>query len=129
MGSEQQNQNQQTVRMIMKTKILKSKWDREAMRMTVMQAVFLAKRADALFNRAANAWVRGSNSGNDDTFTKCKALQSKLHDEAEALLTPLGIEVDYPGLCPSFTVKGFAEHTTLAAISAALDHGQKAGGK
>lgn len=98
-------------------------------KMTVVQAVFLAKQCDRLFNRAANAWIRGSNSGSSLEVTKQNALAERKRDEAEKLLAPLGIEVDYPGLYPSFKVKGFTEHTTLQAISAALDNGQKARAK
>lgn len=98
-------------------------------KMTVVQAVFLAKQCDKLFTRAASAWVRGSNSGNNIEVTKQNALAQRKRDEAEKLLAPLGIEIDYPGLYPSFKVNGFTEHTTLQAISAALDNGQKARGK
>jgi hypothetical protein len=37
------------------------------------------------------------------------------------MLTPFGIEVDYPGLAPSFKVRGFCHHTTESALSAALE--------
>lgn len=95
-------------------------------KLTVVQAVALAKEADRLFNRAANSWVRGSNSGNDHANKLAQANCDKLRAKAEALLKPLAIVVDYPGLYPSFTVKGYCEHSTLCAISAALDNRQKA---
>lgn len=98
-------------------------------KMTVVQAVFLAKQCDQLFNRAANAWTRGSNSGDNLTVSRENARCQKLRDKAEALLAPLRIEVDYPGLYPSFKVKGYTEHSTLNAVSAALDNGQKVSGK
>src|SRR3546814_2687039 len=44
---------------------------------------------------------------------------------AEALLTPLGIEVDYPGLYPSFTVNGYSYHSTESAVSAALERSEE----
>src|SRR5438132_1213226 len=91
------------------------------MKMTVLQAKFLADKADALFNRAARAWEIGNNSGNSTALARGESRCEKLREEAEALLRPLGITVDYPGLYPSFTVRGFSEHTTLAAISAALE--------
>lgn len=94
-------------------------------KLTVIQAVFLAEKADKLFRRAAYAWEYGQNSGDGKTMSRCDKLSTKLQKQAEALLKPLGIIVDYPGLYPSFTVKGFAEHSTLAAISAALDSSRK----
>jgi hypothetical protein len=93
--------------------------------MTVAQAVHLAATCDKLFNRAASAWVRGNNSGNNATLSRCNLLCDRLRRDAEALLKPLGIAVDYPGLYPSFMVKGYAEHSTLNAISAALDQSRK----
>ena len=90
-------------------------------KMTVLQAKFLADKADDLFHKAALAWERGNNSGSCASLTRGKEQCAKLRNQAEALLKPLGIIVDYPGLYPSFTVRGFSEHTTLAAISAALE--------
>lgn len=87
--------------------------------LTLAQAAFLAEKAERLFNRAATAWVRGNNSGDMATNTRCVIQCAKLRSEAEALLSPLGIEVDYPGLYPSFTVKGYAEYSVMNAISAA----------
>lgn len=93
-------------------------------RLTTLQAVRLAEKADKLFERAAKAWECGSNSGDNEAMDRGNALCEKLRNEAEALLKPLGIVVDYPGLYPSFTVRGFAEHSTLAAVSAALERKQ-----
>lgn len=90
-------------------------------KMTVTRAVWLATLADVLFAQAANAWVRGNNSGDTKKNKKAVLLCRKLRDEAEALLSPLGIKVDYPGLYPTFKVRGFTEYTTLNAISAALE--------
>jgi len=91
-------------------------------KLTVQQAVFLAEKCDKLFERAAQAWVRGNNSADvPGYYERMLKLQGKLHDEAEALLAPLKITVDYPGLYPSFTVNGFDHHDALSAISAALE--------
>lgn len=99
-------------------------------KMNVAQAVFLADTCDKLFERAEKAWVRGNNSASTDwgrrNLERCNTLCDRLRNDAEALLKPLGIAVDYPGLYPSFTVKGFAEHSTINAISAALDNSRKA---
>ena len=43
-------------------------------------------------------------------------------DRAEALLAPLGIKCDWPGLYPSFTVMGFGYHDPESAVLAALGH-------
>lgn len=37
-----------------------------------------------------------------------------------ALLKPFGISCEWPGLFPSFTVKGYSYHTVRAALSAAV---------
>lgn len=94
--------------------------------MTVAEAVFLVNQCDRLFERAAKAWVRGNNSGNSKTMERCNTLCERLRRDAESVLTPLGIQVDYPGLYPSFVVHGFCEHSTLNAVSAALDGSRKA---
>jgi hypothetical protein len=91
------------------------------MKMTVLQAAFLAKKADRLFKRAVSAWTRGNNSGNSEILTRCEAQSDRYREQAEALLKPLGIVTDYPGLYPSFMVKGRAEYSALSAISAALE--------
>ena len=90
-------------------------------KMTVLQAAFLAKQADRLFSRAASAWVRGNNSGNSAVLKCGEERCDEYRRKAEAMLKPLGIVVDYPGLYPSFTVNGHSEHSTLNAISAALE--------
>jgi hypothetical protein len=90
-------------------------------RMNLMQANATIERADSLFRRAANAWVRGNNSGDSVAHSHGTAQCERFRDKAEELLTPLGIAVDYPGLYPSFTVHGFAYHTTESAVSAALE--------
>lgn len=90
-------------------------------KMTLVQANATIERADRLFLRAARAWERGNNSGNDRGMERGVAQCGKLRDQAEALLAPLGIVVDYPGLYPSFTVGGYSCHTTESAVSAALE--------
>ncbi len=89
--------------------------------MTLQLANHTIRQADRLFERAAQAWIRGNNSGNNDTMKRCNALCERYRNRAEALLTPLGIEVDYPGLYPSFKVAGFEHHSTESAVSAALE--------
>lgn len=89
--------------------------------MTLQQANALVERADSLFRRAALAWERGNNSGNSEAMRRGGQRCDAMRSEAEALLSPLGIAVDYPGLYPSFTVNGFSHHTTESAVSAALE--------
>lgn len=89
-------------------------------KMTVAQVVFMAARADKLFEQAARAWVRGDGSGNSKAYHKGLNKCERLRTEAEALLAPLGIETDYPGLYPSFKVNGRHEYSVINAISAAL---------
>lgn len=89
--------------------------------MTLQQANALIERADSLFKRAARAWERGNNSGNGQLLTHGENQCDRFRTQAEALLTPLGVAVDYPGLYPSFTVNGGSYHTTESAVSAALE--------
>jgi len=92
---------------------------------TFLETKRLVRDADALFERAARAWVRGNNSGDSDVMRRCNKQCDDYRNKAEALLAPLGIAVDYPGLYPSFTVGGFGYHSTESAVSAALS--EKAG--
>ena len=92
-----------------------------ANKMTVAQAAFLADQVERMFERAARQWVRGNNSGNPDTLKRCERKCDKLRRGAVSLLAPLHIEVDFPGLYPSFKVRGFDHHSALSAISAALE--------
>jgi hypothetical protein len=88
--------------------------------MTLVEAVALVQRADRLFERAAKAWVHGNNSGDSGKLATGERLCQAYREEAERLLEPLGIAVDYPGLYPSFKVGRFDYHDTLSAVSAAL---------
>ena len=90
-------------------------------RMTVAEAKFLADKAEALFQKAARAWERGNNSGDNDTLRRCNNQCDDYREKAEAILKPMGIETDYPGLYPSFMVRGGTYYTPLSAISAALE--------
>lgn len=89
--------------------------------MTLQQANALIERAESLFRRAALAWERGNNSGNSEALERGNKRCDAMRNEAEELLRPFGIAVDYPGLYPSFMVRGFSYHTTESAVSAALE--------
>lgn len=82
----------------------------------------LIDMADAKFRLSAKAWVDGNNSGNSDVMAAMTKREQRLAREGEALLAPLGIKCDWPGLYPSFTVKGYSEHDTTSAVLAALGH-------
>lgn len=96
-------------------------------KLTLSQANDLIERADRLFHRAAKAWERGNNSGDSETLDRCNKQCDAIRERAEELLKPLGIVVDYPGLYPSFSIKGKAGnyHTTESAVSAALEQSTK----
>lgn len=96
-----------------------------ATKMTLVEAVALVKRADALFERAAKAWVHGNNSGDSGKLATGERLCEAYRQEAVEILAPLRIAVDYPGLYPSFKVGGFDYHDTLSAVSAALEAAEK----
>lgn len=90
-------------------------------KLTLAQAKFLVDQADRLFERAAKAWENGNNSGDNAKLARGDRLCDKYREEAEKLLRPLGIVVGYPGLYPSFTVRGIGYHDTLSAVSAAME--------
>jgi hypothetical protein len=98
---------------------------KEIASLTLQQANALIERADSLFNRAARAWERGNNSGNSVFKTRGEQQCERLRTEAESLISPLGITVDYPGLFPSFKVNGFGYHTTESAVSAAIEEARR----
>ena len=79
-------------------------------------------RANAYFRRSAKAWVEGNNSGNPETLELMTGIERDTAQKGEALLAPLGIKCDWPGLYPSFTVNGYSEHDTESAVLAALGH-------
>jgi len=81
----------------------------------------MIETADKLFRRAALALERGNNSGNSAALKRGEKQCDACRVRAEKLLEPLGIEVDYPGLYPSFMVKGHSCHTTESAVSLALE--------
>ncbi len=60
--------------------------------------------AEFKFNRAAQAWVRGNNSGDSEELSNQERIAAKFHGNAEKLLRDLnmGITVTYPGLYPVY---------------------------
>jgi hypothetical protein len=88
-------------------------------RLTHAQAVALAKEAEGLFNRAAQAWIRGNNSGNSEYLEHSSKACDKLRAKGQTLLDPHGITADFPGLYPVFEVAGRQYHTILDALDAA----------
>lgn len=86
------------------------------------QVAALIRQANAHFRLSAKAWERRNQSGlSADTY---KRLEKQEQDEATTgaeMLKPLGIECDWPGLYPSFTVNGFSEYETRSAVLSALN--------
>lgn len=80
----------------------------------------LVRMADAKFRLSAKAWEVGNNSGDPRVLEQQSAREQRLAGEGEAMLAPLGIKCDWPGLYPSFTVRGYTELSTLGAVLSAL---------
>ncbi len=80
----------------------------------------LIRRAEAKFRLSARAWEIGNNSGDSATLAAMTRRENRLAAEGAALLAPLGIACDWPGLYPSFKVNGYEEHSTENAILSAL---------
>jgi len=86
------------------------------------QVTKLIEMADAKFRLSAKAWEYGNNSGDSQVMTVADKRSRRLAREGEALLSPLGIKCDWPGLYPTFTVNGYSEHSTESAVLVALGH-------
>lgn len=72
----------------------------------------LIEMADAKFELSAKAWEIGNNSGNPETLATMEKRHVRLASEGEAMLAPLGIKCDWPGLYPSFEINGHHEYAT-----------------
>lgn len=59
-----------------------------------------------VFDRAADSWVEGNNSGNEQTNKEKQADCERLHRQAESVLELFGVECDYPGLYPCYKLDG-----------------------
>lgn len=82
----------------------------------------LIEMADAKFRLSSKAWEDGNNSGDPQTLAVATKRERRLAREGAALLEPLGIKCDWPGLYPSFMANGYCEHSTEMAVLAALGH-------
>lgn len=65
-------------------------------------------RANKFFRLAANSWVRGNNSGNNEILKKENAKSSRQRRTAEKILLEIfpKIKIHYPGLYPAFEIDG-----------------------
>jgi hypothetical protein len=88
--------------------------------MTLLDILRTISEADSLFQRAAKAWERGNNSGDSAYLSRMEKQCDACRARAEEKLAPFAIEIDYPGLYPSFKVDGYAYNTTESAVSAAV---------
>ncbi len=87
----------------------------------VAQVRNLVKRADAYFRLSAKAWEARNTAGLAPArYRYLEKRETALAANGEALLAPLGIKCDWPGLYPSFKVRGYDEHATSSAVLAAL---------
>lgn len=82
----------------------------------------LIEMADAKFRLSAKAWEDGNNSGNSEVLAAMSKRERRLAREGAAMLAPLGIKCDWPGLYPSFEINGAHEYTTENAVLTALGH-------
>jgi hypothetical protein len=87
---------------------------------TLLEVLRIINDADSLFRRAAKAWERGNNSGDSAYMTRMEKQTDSCRARAEDKLAPFGITCDYPGLYPSFEVRGHSYNTTESAVSAAV---------
>lgn len=67
------------------------------------------KQAKRLFDKAAKLWCEGNNSGNGAILAQKEKESAKAQEKAELLVKEIfpAIEIDYPGLYPSFKLNGY----------------------
>lgn len=88
---------------------------------TYRELCAIEERAVKHFRASAAAWER-ANDGKRSAEDRAR-LAKREQDQAakgEALLKPFGISCDWPGLYPSFTVRGFTVHSVRDALSDAV---------
>ena len=90
--------------------------------MTTIESI---RKADRLFHKAADAWERGNNSGDNDTLVCYDSLSDGYQKHAEIILKPLGITVDYPGLYPIYHYKDRDFYDAQSLISDVLREKQR----
>ena len=78
----------------------------------------ILNQCNKLFDRAARAWERGNNSGDNAYMIRSKLNQNHLHRKAEKLLDPLGIDCSYPGLYPCFYFNEYQYHDLASVLDA-----------
>ena len=84
------------------------------------QVCTLIRRANVLFRLSARHWEKSNDSKIPaDMRANHTAQEMRCAYEGSELLTPLGIQCDWPGLYPSFT--GPTGHTFRDTRSAVLD--------
>ena len=85
------------------------------------QVQTLVNRADAYFRLSAKTWEARNTAGLAPArYRYLEQRETALAANGEKLLAPLGIKCDWPGLYPSFAVRGFTEYATSAAVLSAL---------
>jgi len=95
------------------------------MKLTYSQLCAIEKKAARHFKASASAWERANNCPGDTDYQRrykahCEAREQSQADKGEALLAPFGIACDWPGLYPSFKVKGYTVHDLRSALSDAV---------
>jgi len=66
-------------------------------------------KAKRLINKGAKLWEDGNNSGNSETLAQKEKESQAAYDKAETLIKEVypSIEIDYPGLYPSYKLNGY----------------------
>lgn len=86
------------------------------------QVKALCARFRAYVTLSKSAWEAMQTRTTPKRYAALEAREKRMGANAEALIAPLGIKCDWPGLYPSFTVNGFGEHTVESAVLSALGH-------
>lgn len=68
------------------------------------------------FEAAAQAWIRGNNSGDNRTMEAAQLNCDNLRDRGERTLKLWSVSVDYPGLYPSFEWNGQHYYNTESLL-------------
>lgn len=76
----------------------------------------VARGLEGWFEMAAKEWERGNNSGSNYEMSKSEKLCEDYRQRAERILKLWGVQVDYPGLYPSFTWRGGDYHSCQSLL-------------
>jgi len=96
------------------------KTDDECKAYALRHPVTIAKAVFSWYAAGANAWIKGNNSGDNDTMAECELLCDRKRAQADTVLSWFGVKTDYPGLYPTFMRDGETVYYCLRSLARLL---------